>query len=266
MEFILTLRTLDSKSGKIKNLNLTYAVRDGIVNHCGEVSEDGLYPREEEIDLEDIKKRSQYCPYTWEGCVVKISDRVAFLGRDIEDAIDVGILSMRELNLLSKSINIPTNEINNANILSIIIPDLCSNSNPEDGLKFSNKVFELINEVYSFSENKIYKNERLDIYKDFIRNIVYSIFNVLMEFYNGFKTVNSMRRRIKTYPKLLTEFIRWLIKYSIIDGKIIRGYNHKNEILYNIESRNSYTQAVIDYISGMSDNFALKVFEELTTF
>jgi dGTPase len=70
----------------------------------------------------------------------------------------------------------------------------------------------------------------------------------------------------KIYPKLMTEFIKWLKKYSSIHGKTIRGENHNNKILYKIENKNSYTQAVIDYIAGMSDNFSLMVFNELTTF
>jgi len=266
LRFLDSIETLESKSGMIKNLNLTYAVRDGIVNHCGEVNEHGLYPREEGIDLKEIRKRNQYRPYTWEGCVVKISDRVAFLGRDIEDSIDIGILTLRELKALSSSIKMPVEKINNANILSIIIPDLCLNSSPEEGLKFSNKVLELIDKVYSFSLDKIYNNERLNVYKEFIRDIIYSIFNMLMEFYKGVKTINSLMNSKKIYPKLMTEFIKWLKKYSSIHGKTIRGENHNNKILYKIENKNSYTQAVIDYIAGMSDNFSLMVFNELTTF
>lgn len=266
LRFLDNIETLESKNGEIKNLNLTYAVRDGIINHCGEVTENGLFPREEELDLKKIKQRNQYRPFTWEGCVVKISDKSAFLGRDIEDAIDVGILTLHELNVLSKLINIPAEKINNANILSIIIPDLCRNSSPENGLKFSKKTLELINNVYSFSKDKIYNNERLNIYKEFIKNIIYSIFNSLMEFYKGSKTINSINLKKRIYPKLLTEFYNWLEKYSVINGKLIREQKYKNKILYDIENKNTYTQAVIDYIAGMSDNFALTVFDELTTF
>lgn len=266
LKFLDRIETLKSKSGKIKNLNLTYAVRDGIVNHCGELSANGLCPREEKINLSKIKKKNQYCPYTWEGCVVKVADRAAFLGRDIEDAIEVGIFGLRELKKLSKSIKIPHDKINNATILNIIIPDLCLNSNPENGLKFSDNVYELIEEVYNFSETQIYKNERLDIYKEFIRNIIHSIFNILMEFYFEERAINIIRKKLIVYPKLLGEFYKWLKKYSTINGETFREDNYNNEIIYNIEDRKSYTQAVIDYISGMSDNFALRIFEELTTF
>lgn len=76
----------------MQNLNLTYAVRDGIISHCGEIDENKLKPRDEYIDLNSYSKPNQYAPYTWEGCVVKIADKISYLGRDIEDAITLGIL------------------------------------------------------------------------------------------------------------------------------------------------------------------------------
>ena len=90
---------------------LTYAVRDGIISHCGEVRSTVIRPREEAMDLNDIERPSQYAPYTWEGCVVKIADKIAYLGRDIEDAVRLGILKedgkplqdlLKELNSYSK--------------------------------------------------------------------------------------------------------------------------------------------------------------------
>ena len=83
------------------NLNLTYAVRDGIVCHCGEVDENALFPRNDYMDLYEIQTAGKVAPYTWEGCVVKISDKISYLGRDIEDAISLGILTEEQLNQLS---------------------------------------------------------------------------------------------------------------------------------------------------------------------
>ena len=85
LRFIDLIETLPNYSGYKENLNLTYAVRDGIVCHCGEVNENYLKPRNEYIDLNEIEK-GKHMPYTYEGCVVKISDKIAYLGRDIEDA------------------------------------------------------------------------------------------------------------------------------------------------------------------------------------
>ena len=88
------IETLQDPDGHARNLDLTYAVRDGIVCHCGEVDESGIRPRSQAIPLYDIKKAGSVQPYTWEGCVVKLSDKIAYLGRDIEDARQYHILDM----------------------------------------------------------------------------------------------------------------------------------------------------------------------------
>jgi dGTPase len=96
--------TLSDPEGYEQNLCLTYAVRDGIVCHCGEVDENALRPRDQIIDLYEIKKAGEYPPFSWEGCVVKIADKISYLGRDIEDAYTLGILTEAQKNELSKII------------------------------------------------------------------------------------------------------------------------------------------------------------------
>ena len=46
------IELLEDDKGNLKNLNLTYAVRDGIISHCGEIDENALKPRQEAIDLD----------------------------------------------------------------------------------------------------------------------------------------------------------------------------------------------------------------------
>lgn len=84
LRFVDLLETLPDPKGFEGNLDLTYAVRDGIICHCGEVDDKALFPRSEPIDLHGIEDPSQHAPFTWEGCVVKVADKIAFLGRDIE--------------------------------------------------------------------------------------------------------------------------------------------------------------------------------------
>ncbi|MDR0436916.1 MAG: HD domain-containing protein, partial [Bacteroidales bacterium] len=91
------IELLENSEAKLLNLNLTYAVRDGIVSHCGEVDERSIIPRNENIDLNEIRQPGSLPPYTWEGCVVKISDKISYLGRDIEDALRMNILNDEQL-------------------------------------------------------------------------------------------------------------------------------------------------------------------------
>ncbi len=129
LEVVDKMALLEDNKQNFQNLNLTYAVKDGIISHCGEIDENSLRPRNEYIDLYDYNFPNQYNPYTWEGCVVKIADKIAYLGRDIQDAITLGILDkhlkeLRDMLDLSKS-----DAINNTIIINNLVYDLCENSN-----------------------------------------------------------------------------------------------------------------------------------------
>ena len=87
LNFVDSIELLEGHTGYKQNLNLTYGVRDGIISHCGEINENALKPRDEFINLDSYIYPNQYSPYTWEGCVVKIADKISYIGRDIEDAI-----------------------------------------------------------------------------------------------------------------------------------------------------------------------------------
>ena len=93
LRFVDMIELLPDHAGIKKNLNLTYAVRDGIISHCGEIDESILKPREDDIDLYKFNTPGKFAPYTWEGCAVKIADKIAYLGRDIEDAIILKFIS-----------------------------------------------------------------------------------------------------------------------------------------------------------------------------
>ena len=141
------IATLPNASNMHKNLRLTYAVRDGIISHCGETDENGLFPRPGAIDLEQIERPNQYMPFTWEACVVKLSDKIAYLGRDIEDAIELNLLEpdrLEELNKLMRKIPDSPGVVNNTALIELFIKDICRNSSPEEGMHFSPRYFNLL--------------------------------------------------------------------------------------------------------------------------
>ena len=94
--------TLENSKGKLNNLGLTYAVRDGIINHCGEVDDNFIKPRKNILNLEEISSPGKVQPYTWEGIIVKVSDKIAYLGKDIEDATKMGIFTKKIIRNLIK--------------------------------------------------------------------------------------------------------------------------------------------------------------------
>ena len=72
LHFIDNIETLEDNLHHRQNLNLTYAVRDGIISHCGEMNQKCIVKRNEYIDLNDYTSAGLYNPYTWEGCVVEV--------------------------------------------------------------------------------------------------------------------------------------------------------------------------------------------------
>ena len=271
LHFVDSIETLSNYSGYKENLNLTYAVRDGIVCHCGEVNENSLKPRDEFFDLNLIEK-GKYMPYTYEACVVKISDKIAYLGRDIEDAYNYKFFDkedMMTLKQLAQEVmkqKIRFKDVNTSSLIHEFITNLCKNSNPDCGLTFSSEHYQMMNKIKKFNYQKIYSNKRFVPFMDYATLVINSIYNFLLEYYDGFNTINKLSKYSKFYKILSQDFSDWLIKYSNIDEKthILRKY--RNKIIYNIEDIKDYKKAIIDYISGMSDSYAIKAYNELIEF
>lgn len=269
LRFVDKCETLPDHNGIEHNLNLTYAVRDGIVCHCGEVDENSIFPREDALDLHSIEKSNQCAPFTWEACVVKIADKISYLGRDIEDARALKVLTigeMKELVRIGREFDAKVNEINTTLLMHDFIIDLCANSSPEKGIAFSAKHLSLINRLKEFNYDYIYKHERLTSYKRYAKLVIENIYDILINGYNGKNTIDGIARYREIYPVLVHTFSEWLQKYSDSGRGDSKTNKYQNEVLYNLENRNDYIQAIVDYISGMSDSFAIKVFNEITTF
>ena len=245
-----------------QNLNLTYAVRDGIISHCGEIDENNLKPREEAIDLREYKYPNQFKPYTWEGCVVKIADKISYLGRDMEDAIRIGILD-EQLDELRQMLEIDENEpINNTILINNMIYDLCENSSVEKGLCFSDDMYQLINSIKKFNYKNIYMSDILKPSIEYFKLIINQIYETLKRLYNGENTLVEIHKLKKFYPKLMSSFEEWIVNY----WNLPRSEKCKNDAFINMENEKDYCKAIIYYISGMTDNFAIDIYNEIVRF
>ncbi len=262
LRFADFIETLADPENNERNLNLTYAVRDGIICHCGEVDEKGAMPRDEFIDLHSIDRPNQVLPYTWEGCVVKIADKIAYLGRDIEDAIKLGILSVHELeklNSILKKYKISKKGVSNSFLINHFVMDLCRTSSPEIGIMLSQKYRELIDEIKKFNYENIYFHKRIENYKKYIALVINSLFDTLYSFYSDINDLKSlMKNQGRHYPKLAKHFYDWFKEYS-------ESKNGETP-LYRKDCRNDFVRAVIDFISGMTDQYALDSYSELISF
>ena len=262
VEIVDKIELLEDNLKNKQNLNLTYAVRDGIISHCGEIDQNNLKPREESIDLNEYKYPNQFNPYTWEGCVVKIADKISYIGRDIEDAISLGILD-EHLNELHKMLGLDINEpINNTVLINNFIYDLCENSSIKKGLCFSEKTFELINELKKFNYKHIYRAEIINPSIEYFKIIINEIYNILKNLYDGNRTYINIQNLKKFYPNLMSSFEEWLQNYWNLERKEI----YKNDVIINMSNEKEYYKAIIYYISGMTDNFAIDIYNEIIRF
>ena len=219
--------------------NLTVQVLDGILCHNGEIL-NNIYEPNFNKTKEDFLKEYHDCyksiesskkvrPMTLEGCVVRISDVIAYIGRDIEDAIQIGLLKRSDI---PESItNVLGN--NNKDIINTIILDIIKNSYNKPYIKLSDDVYKAIFALKDFNYEKIYKKantkEKLAYYKD--------AFN-------------------KLYSKYLSD-LEYTKKDSNIYTLFINNMNRK--YLDNTSNK----RKVIDFIAGMTDDYFIKSYEKM---
>lgn len=262
LRLVEKLELLEDSGRKNRNMRLTYAVRDGIISHCGEIDENALRPREEFIDLSSFARAGQYLPVTWEGCVVKLSDKIAYLGRDIEDALSLGIISRESL---GGEEEIPNTTV----IMRELIADICKSSSPDEGICMSERSFERLSAIKKFNYTHIYRSERFHAFEEYSRLVINTLFCGLYSLWKDKFDFAALADYARVYPALGGGFCDWLIKYC--DGSVLpQGANssdYLNDKIYGrLDDKDVYVRAVIDFISGMTDQYAIKLFNEQLEF
>ena len=270
LHFVDHIEILEDNNHNFHNLNLTYAVRDGIISHCGEMNQKYIQRRKEMIDLNDYKHPGQYNPFTYEGCVVKMSDKIAYLARDIEDALRLGILDEQKVMDLKNELNqIGTYQfhaINNGSIVNYFICDVIENSCVEKGIGLSQEAYQIMKAIMKFNYQNIYLIPRVKIHNDYVALILESLFNFLYDYSNQCDMIHALKKDEHQYPKLISHYLKWLDKYAVIPGHK-RKNKYMNQIIYDfIHDDNAMAKSVLDYLSGMSDQFLLQAFNELVSF
>lgn len=255
-----------------RNMDLTYGVRDGVISHCGEVDEKSITPRSDASDLYSFRKASDFSPYTWEACVVKIADKISYLGRDLEDALMLKILTRDQLSKLvsilkadEKLKDVSLENINNTVLISEFIIDVCKNSSPESGIALSDERAYLMKLIKDFNGRYIYSNYRLEGYKEFASVALNKIFQTLFMAYDREKTAEKIAEFSEIYP-FMSSFLHWIEQYWDLDrGK--EAARLKNRVIYFVgQNEADYAKAVIDYISGMSDQYLENVYRSIINF
>lgn len=225
----------------LSHLNLTYAVRDGIVSHCGEHFIRTISPDFKVKDLSSITKKAGIRPATWEGCVVRFSDQIAYLGRDFEDASRLGIVSRAEVPVICTKVLGATN----GEIINTLVEDIISNSEKEGCIAFSEDVYEAVKVMKDFNYKHIYLSPMLAGYEEYFRRLINLIYDYLSELLD--KCGFEKDLYLKEGNMLSAGFYNFIVE--------------KKDAY--IEHDGNLDRIVFDYIAGMSDNFCIDCGNEI---
>lgn len=239
---IHSLRVADQLENYGKGLNLTFAVRDGIVSHCGELDEQFVDIAKTPNNLDFIDKRPD-CPSTWEACAVRISDSIAYLGRDLEDAIKANLIARDDIpESIQKNLG-----VRNSEIINNLVDDVIDYSSTHGNIGFSDKIFQLVTGFKQFSRRHIYQNPKMKYWNDYSRTVLFSIYQYLSQLFDKFQT----------------DWDAYAASAIALDNKFGK-YVHALEKVYEPVG---FDPAIIlqDYIAGMTDNYALHCFENILT-
>lgn len=216
----------------LEGLNISVQTLDGILAHNGEILINKYrYNKEkkEEDFADDLYKAfheedysRKIVPMTLEASVVRLSDIIAYIGRDIEDSIKIGIIKREDL---PESI---TNVLgdNNSKIVDTLIKDIIENSFDKPYLTFSSEVFNGLMELKEWNYKNIYASEEANKYQDIVEKLFHELYYCYLNKIDKLKNEEEFSESEKN----LYDFIK-----------------QNNNI--NVK------RAVIDYIAGQTDQY-----------
>jgi dGTPase len=159
------VRFLEHIERKGRGWNLTLQVLDGILCHNGEIHTRSLSPdRAKTFERMDREMKDQendptrdIPPMTLEGCVVRMADTISYVGRDIEDAIRLGLITREEMPEHCRQVLGDTN----GTIVYTLVEDLVSCSLGKGYVAFSEEVSQALVRLKQFNHEQIYMNQRV---------------------------------------------------------------------------------------------------------
>jgi dGTPase len=232
-----SLRIVDAISKKGNGLNLTFQVREGLISHDGEVHDQKLEPQGNKteadifayVNARESGKEMSIRPMTMEGCVVRITDTIAYIGQDIEDAIRLGLITRDQLPPKSTTIL----GTNNGMIMETLVKDVVENSYGNNYVCFSSHVSEALHYLKKFNYESIYRSKKLKVNHERIQK--------------GFKILFDL-----FYQDVINEK-----KQSIIWTEYLFDKSEK------YLSETTPALKVRDYISGMTDRYFAEVLKKM---
>lgn len=190
-----SLRVVDKLEKDGKGLNLTYEVRDAILNHAGDCRAETL-----------------------EGRILKFADRIAYINHDIDDACRAGILTPNDIPAHLRRVLGETHSTR----INTMVTAVIEGSEGKNAIEMTHEVGEATNELRDFMRRNVYTDSLAKAEEDKAQDLLISLYQYHME-----------------HPEEMP-------------------------LLYqrNIE-RDGLGRCVCDYISGMTDRYAIARYEDI---
>ena len=238
MHNVQSVRNLMNLEKNGKGLNLTIQTLDGILCHNGELILDKYAPVEKTKerflkDYENCYKSKENIlalkPMTLEGCVVRISDVISYIGKDIEDAITMNILKPEELPETIMKILGETN----GDIVTTLVLDIIENSMNKNYITMSKEIMQALNDLQKFNYENIYYKVLTDEQRKHYKEMFNIVFETNLEY----------------------------LKNNITEMNIYKIY--LNNMTEEYKTNTSNERIVIDYIAGMTDDYFTKEYVKI---
>ncbi|WP_074886475.1 deoxyguanosinetriphosphate triphosphohydrolase [Butyrivibrio proteoclasticus] len=191
-----SLRIVEKLENYGQGMNLTWEVRDGILNH--------------EIDL---------TPSTLEGKVVRLSDKIAYMHHDMDDAIRGGIITEDQVPEDLCDVIGHTNR----EWLDTFIHDIVANSLDKDDIRMSDEIYDAFHRLRKFMFDRVYTNP----------------------------IAKSQEGKVEVMIKIL--YFYYFDHIDLLPDYLKDMMNHGE----------TKERVVCDYVSSMTDRYAISVFEEV---
>ena len=207
----------------------------GILAHNGEILIN-KYEYNENKNEEDFEKdlknafleedySRKIVPMTLEASVVRLSDVIAYIGRDIEDSIKVGVVKREDI---PYEITMVLGD-NNSKIVDTLIKDIIVNSMEKPYLAFSDEVFNSLMKLKDWNYKYIYGSQEATKNQDVIEELFYELYECYLN-----KIKNLSETNISTESdKNLYEFMK------------------------EQDETEDIRRSVVDYIAGQTDQYFL---------
>ncbi len=239
------LTVLEKKYLDFDGLNLSFETLDGILKHNGPIIGEVPYYIQSFIDFFDGNKSLQG---SFESQVAAMCDDIAYNNNDIDDGLYAGLFEveeLEELDLIKDALSkIKLKESNKSQrfkfelirkLINLMVDDLISNTKNNIinlGIKSSNEILDLNVPLVIFSDEMKSKEKKLKV---FLKNKMYNHPKVKTMNFKAKKIISDLFDLFTEEPYLLPNNWR----------------NHVNEEQKYIN--------VSDYISGMTDNYAINI-------